>query len=657
MRPGVLLVRPHDQANPLEQALAEQGFSVFRQAVIETQRLDIGKEQWQQLKPQYDGIVVVSPAAAQYFNEHLADQQKPWPQGPYYCVGSGTAERLVPLSGQAATYPAPAHTADALMELPLLQRVENQQWLLITGSEGRPFIADTLRQRGARLHVFEAYERKPLRPDLHGPFSEWSEHVQIIVVTSQQQIALFHDALQSIPGAQAWLHECTWVVSSDRLKNSLAEYNIDSDHIVVAVNATRPALLKAVGKASQRAANPKESVAPAPSDKSKEKPMQQDTPETKQEHTKPADKRKSTARTGRSLTAFLTVILLLCVITLAAGGYWVWAQQEEYRQQTSAQIAELSERIAAADRAQEQFYGEASEQLNEQLNERFSQLQRQREQEAAELREASAQERRAMREEFEQQTNELERLKSDIDMANLRVSEDLYLIEARDLVLAAGRKLWLDFDRRTAVQLLQRAERLLADAEHSHLIPIRQQLHNDIEMLEGIEELDLESLAMRVSALRRQIRQLPSEPQSFGRDRASDDTAISSDFSEWRANLAKAWANFTDDFIKVQRSEELPPLQIGQEQRALLASQLELQLQIAQQALMQRQTINYQEALQQAAEWIDAYYDGDQQLVKRTLEELEKLAAHDLDPSYPTRLLSEAMLRDAVDELLEGAYP
>ena len=661
MQTGVLIIRPHDQSNPLEQALAEEGMRVFRQAVIETHSVELDDADWQRLEQPFDGVIVVSPTAAACFEEQRKHKQKAWPEAAYYCVGSGTAERLVPLAAQAATYPAPQHTAEALLRLSELQDLSGQYWLLITGREGRPLLAETLIARGAQLEVLEVYQRTPLDLDLRTPLNDWSEQVEVIVVTSHQQLTLFTQALKDIPGTQDWLGSCTWVVSSERLKAALNEQSVASKQIVVAENATHAALFKTIkntvdqtqhgddSPTAPQTTEPVSSQAPGASDQPAEvTPAPPSSPKTEK-------KIMTKSRKRSPLTTFLVFILLLCVLTLGAGGYWVWAQQEDYRHQTNAQLAELNERVEQANRAQEGLQGRISEDLQSQLNQRLDQLQEERAARAREDREAAAQDRQAMREEFEQQTSELERLKTEVDTANLRVSEDLYLIEARDLVMAAGRKLWLDYDRRSAIQLLERAERLLADADRNHLLPIRQQLRNDMELLEGIEDQDLDALAMRVSAQRRQIRNLPMLEQQYGPDGEPVDADISSDFSDWRDNLAKAWASFTNDFIRIQRTDELPALQIGEEQRALLVSQLELQLQLAQQALMQRQTINFRESVQQAIEWIESYFDTDSQSVRRTLEELNALSEYELDPSYPTRLLSEAMLRDAVDELLEGA--
>lgn len=634
MPSAVLLIRAHDQANVLEQALASHGYHVYRHAVIETQALSLDKEHLELIEKAYDGIIVVSPAAVHFFDDVLITHQQLWPKSSYYTVGSGTAEVLVSSCHQPVTYPAPQHHGDALLKLEELQNVADTRWLIITGQQGRTLLADTLRERGATVDTLEVYQRLPLNYDFTAEaaddLAQWQKDVGYIVVTSEQQLTLFWNSLPA--DAHAWANQIHWIVSSQHLHDTLSGHGVAERHIIIAENATTSALkreiMRAIPKHESGTYNkPTESTA-----------MPQSSP----------PKRSRFA-------IFFSLILLVCLITLGTGSYWVWAQQENFRQQTAAQMNELNERLAASEQQQQALQGEVWDQLETQLASRLESMQQGQNDAFRRQQAEAAQERAAIREEFEQQTAELERALADIDASNLRVSQELYLVEARDLTIAAGRKLWLEFDRTTAIVLLQRAGELLADAGHSHLLPVRQQLENDIELLQTIDDVDLESITLRLGAIRRQISNLPLPNQNFG-DTAQNasDNNVSSNFSDWRSNLAKAWENFSDDFIRIQRSDSMPDLQLGQEQRVLLISQLELQIQLAQQATMQRQTLTYRDALVQATEWIETYFDTDNQAVQRIINELQELSQLDLDPSYPTRLLSEAMLRDIVDEMLEG---
>ncbi|RUO23833.1 hypothetical protein CWE09_11810 [Aliidiomarina minuta] len=631
MTNGVLLIRQHDQANPLEKALAERDQPVFRQAVIESEMIQLPQKELSELTEQsWDGIIVVSPAAVEFFHQQLQKHDFKWPQGNYYSVGSGTAERLVTHTHQPVTYPAPNHTGEDLLKLPDLHQIKGQDWLFVTGADGRPLIAETLSERGAKLTSIEVYKRIPLHPDLSENSRLWQEQVATIVVTSKEQLELFWQDLPD--SAKNWAQNCNWVISSERLQKAVTDLGINKQRLIVAQNATTDALLKAI---------------PTQSEKVMSKPTEQKSPATKQRKTKKTS----------WLTSFIILLLLLSVATLGVGGYWLWLQQQEIKRTSVEQMEELNQRLVQTTRAQEELEQSLFDDIESQMNQRFDALREQRNAEAAEAREEAARERQAMFNELESNREEIEQIKSHLDTANLRLSQDLYVIEARDLVVAAGRKLWFDYDRNGAVQLLQHAKRVLEQSRQSHLIPIRQQLENDIELLNGLPEVDVEGLALRLSALRQQVRELPpqreqleSKPLNNGNGNGNDE--VSSSFADWRSNLNAAWQSFSEDFIRVQRTEEMPEMQLGAEQRSLLKTQLDLQLQIAQQALLQRQAVNFEQAMDQAIDWINSYYDTESTQVRHVLDALTQLREQNIEPEFPTRLLSEAMLNDAVDELL-----
>lgn len=627
MTNGVLLIRQHDQANPLEKALAERDQPVFRQAVIESEMLQLQQEELSKLtESSWDGIIVVSPAAVEFFHQQLEKHDLKWPKGGYYCVGSGTAERLIAHARQAVTYPAPTHTGEDLLKLTDLQNIKDQNWLFVTGADGRPLISKTLVERGAQLRSIEVYKRIPLHPDLTENSKLWQAQVATIVVTSKEQLELFWQDLPD--SAKDWARSSNWVISSNRLKKAVAELGVTEKRLIVAQNATTEALLKAI---------------PEQGEKRMSKP---------EEHKSPATTERKATKTSW-LTSFIILLLLLSVAILGAGGYWLWTQQQELKRARVEQVEQLNERLARTTRAQEELEQTLFNDIESQMNQRFDALREQRNSEAAEAREEAARERQAMYDEMQSNRDDISEIQSHLDTANLRLSQDLYVIEARDLVVAAGRKLWFDYDRNGAVQLLQHAKRVLEQSRQSHLIPLRQQLENDIELLNGLPEVDVEGLALRLSALRQQVRELPIQREQLDtRQVNNDENKVSSSFADWRSNLNAAWESFSEDFIRVQRTEEMPEMQLGAEQRSILKTQLDLQLQIAQQALLQRQAVNFEQAMDQAIDWIDSYYDAESAQVRHVLDALTQLREQNIEPEFPTRLLSEAMLNDAVEELL-----
>lgn len=163
MRPGVLLIRPDQHADPLELELRDHGYPVFRHAVVAIEPVAITKDELAAIvAEQWDGIVVISPNAAREFHSQLQDANLHWPQAnAYFTVGPGTADVLSPLAKQPISWPAGDHNSEALLDFAELNATEGQKWLLITGENGRDLLPETLRQRGADVTICACYRRQP----------------------------------------------------------------------------------------------------------------------------------------------------------------------------------------------------------------------------------------------------------------------------------------------------------------------------------------------------------------------------------------------------------------------------------------------------------------------------------------------------------------
>lgn len=106
--------------------------------------------------------VFTSPAAVRFAQAQvpLADCG----EGVWAAVGSGTAAALRQLGIEDVALPEGRSDSEALLALPLLQSLAGQGVGLVTAPGGRGLIAETLAQRGARLHLAEVYRRLPSVP-------------------------------------------------------------------------------------------------------------------------------------------------------------------------------------------------------------------------------------------------------------------------------------------------------------------------------------------------------------------------------------------------------------------------------------------------------------------------------------------------------------
>lgn len=109
---------------------------------------------------QFDCIVVVSPIAADLL---LTLLDAWWPQLPagqtWYAIGPGTARRLQQ-AGIDCHAPEQGHDSESLLETPALQHLNDQKILICAGEGGRPLLADTFRERGARVEKLALYRRR-----------------------------------------------------------------------------------------------------------------------------------------------------------------------------------------------------------------------------------------------------------------------------------------------------------------------------------------------------------------------------------------------------------------------------------------------------------------------------------------------------------------
>lgn len=118
-------------------------------------------------------VMFVSANAVQHFFA-LAPQGTRWPAGlRAACTGAGTAAALAEAGvppGQVVQPPADAASFDSETLWALLsgESWAGRQVLVVRGEEGRDWLADTLRERGATVAFVAAYRRHAPQPGAEG---------------------------------------------------------------------------------------------------------------------------------------------------------------------------------------------------------------------------------------------------------------------------------------------------------------------------------------------------------------------------------------------------------------------------------------------------------------------------------------------------------
>lgn len=630
MSRGVLIIRAEQEQSVLELKLRERGFSPYCHSMVDINTLtpsDAEKELW--LQTRWDGIVAVSPNAVRFFEQLVATDTWPQANKHYFSVGPGTGEPLLGCAKQPVTWPTLEHNSDALLALAELQHVDNEQWLVINGAPGRSIIPDTLTARGASVTIASVYERVPKKSTAAKIPTDWFEQIDRILVSSKEQAELLTAYLQQ-EGLAEWVKSCHWVVPSERIAEVLRDFGVTSAHIHFATSAMADDLVAATIRIKTVKPMTEQTI-PQPK---KSKPVA--TKEVKQ----PSE--------SRFWSRFFIFILLLSVLTLGAGGWYLWQQQTALMSATEQEFDQLRTRLSNAQRTDAEFEARLTARLQQDTSARIDQQGEEQQQLITSLRTQQESHQARLRQQVAQQEQDLMRLSQRVRASENRKADGWLLSEAYDRVNIAVQRLSVDGDPAVALSLLVVAKEILTD-DRTNYQTIIDQLERDIAMVAAVPAVDYSGVLLQLQDMQRQIADLTMKFDEHTQS-DSEPAEVSADTHDWRDNLANAWKAFSADLVRIQRDADLP-IRLNQEQRLALNSRLELQLQLAQQALNRHQQDVFNSTLSEVNELVSNYFDQESQKTIHFLAALNSVRNLTIVTEFPTSLLSRAMLRERLRDL------
>jgi uroporphyrinogen-III synthase len=156
----LLNTRPVGQAAGLSRLLREAGAEVLELPLVAIEPLAVEGSERQCLLDldRYDYVFFVSANAARLGLEAIEDYWPQWPhQLPALAVGPATS---APLLEAGLTVICPEQQdSEGVLALPELAEPAGLRVLILRGDEGRELVADTLRERGARVDTVSLYRR------------------------------------------------------------------------------------------------------------------------------------------------------------------------------------------------------------------------------------------------------------------------------------------------------------------------------------------------------------------------------------------------------------------------------------------------------------------------------------------------------------------
>lgn len=157
----ILVTRPKYQADKLCQLIEQEGWQAIRFPTLEIIASNQGKikQQIEQIS-QYDWVIFISANAVNFALSANDGKIEPFKSCQIVVVGAATKKVLDDVGLSTVLMPADNQfNTEGLLATKAMQSVKGLSCLVVRGDGGRELLADTLRERGARVEYLEVYTR------------------------------------------------------------------------------------------------------------------------------------------------------------------------------------------------------------------------------------------------------------------------------------------------------------------------------------------------------------------------------------------------------------------------------------------------------------------------------------------------------------------
>lgn len=338
----------------------------------------------------------------------------------------------------------------------------------------------------------------------------------------------------------------------------------------------------------------------------KEKPADEKIIEEKEKPKKKAKSKPQTKIEKTSSHAGLYTLLSVVVITSCAGLYFLWQQQQQssFKQQGFNDYIEQKIVKQTADLQQQQKNIVA--------------------QTATQIQQVHANQ--------ENIHNNITKLIQN----NQQLRKDWLMAEAEYLIQLANHRLLLEKDVTTASVALKAADTRLAEISDPSLLKIREVIAQDIQKLNNIQTVDLAGLSVTISALSKNIVNLPlqtPDPKTH-KSNKKEKNQTSTEVKGLKDLPAAIWQDLKNLVIIRNHQKPIEPL-LSSSQHFFLTQNLALLLEQSRLALLNRQNEIYHERLETTSKWITQYFDIEHNITKNTLNSINEIQKINISPSLP----------------------
>lgn len=235
-----------------------------------------------------------------------------------------------------------------------------------------------------------------------------------------------------------------------------------------------------------------------------------------------------------------------------------------------------------------------------------------------------------------EQSNKIQSLEAKLQRLNNTTKEDWKLAEAEYLIRLANQRLLLEADTKGAISLLSNADDILKEQQDPITFDTRKALAKDIQALSATSRFDLEGKYLQLTALYDSIVTLPQREPSkeWQNTQQNTNTKDSTTTSRVESELKSFWQSLRSLVVINYQHKPIKALLPPAEYQELTTG-LQMQLDIAQVALMKGEAVIYQQALSRVATAITEHFDTQSSPVTSFLASLTALQQIDPAPTLP----------------------
>lgn len=227
------------------------------------------------------------------------------------------------------------------------------------------------------------------------------------------------------------------------------------------------------------------------------------------------------------------------------------------------------------------------------------------------------------------------------------------LEEVEYLLLIANHSLQLQGDVPIAIAALEAADSRLLDTGDPGTIAARTQIGEEIQTLKALQQADVVGIAARLSSV---IKMLPELPIKYTQINTKEKIAalIEKKASHDAKNLQQASKDFLHELrslVVLRKMNETPKPLMSPDEKFFLQQNMQLKLETARAALLAGKQTIFSQTLNEAALWLERFFDVEVTQAAQILEELKSLEKMNISTKLPDISASINVLRVYQKEL------